>query len=224
MIFKTIACFAALVCGTVASAGAQTGAKAGGNDERAVQLLQAIEQKYGKVPGVTGTFTQQQKDKTFGAGKSMQARFSLLKPKDFKIEEVGNEPEVTLVTGGSLYKYVPKLKQVTKHALKQSDLHYLALGFGARTNEILSLYNVKSTSGGSGIELRPRNSKTAQFKAMTIKIDEKNLVPEQFTVEQSDDSTIELAINKSSLDFGADLSSRDFKPNFPPDAQIVDMN
>lgn len=202
-------------------AGAHAQSRSGGSDQQAVQLLQAIEQKYGNVPSVTGSFTQVLHEPAFGKGKPMNATFSLLKPKDFKIEYTTPEPNVTLVTGGSLYKYVPKLKQVTKHNLKQADLHYLALGFGARTSDILNIYNVKGSR--EGIQLQPKRSKGSQFNSMTIDVDPNELVPEKFTVEQSDGTKIELAINKSSLRFNVPLSQRDFRPSFPRDAQVVDM-
>jgi len=198
---------------------------AGGNDEAAVQLLQSMEQKFSNVPSVSGALTQklQQPDDTgFGEqNRTSQATFKLLKPRDFIIEETAPEKNVTLVTGGSMYRYVPKLKQATKQKISESDQHYLALGFGARTSEILALYKVKSANGGRSLELEPRNQKTAQFKKMTIDVSQE-LVPQRFTVTQSDGTRMELAINGQSLDFGGRVSARDFKPDFG-DAQIVEM-
>src|SRR5688572_2520576 len=137
---------------------AAAGTQQSANDPEAVALLQQIEQQHGAVRSVLGTFRQQRIDSSFGADKKdSTARFALLKPSNFKVEYLSPKPSMNLITGNTSYYYVPEQKQVQKYTFKKRatvrDLNYLLLGFGAPTQELLSVYTVQRGNNQNSVKL-----------------------------------------------------------------------
>ena len=202
-------------------------AATGQNDPAAVSLLQAIEQQHGSMRSVAGNFTQKRIDASFGADKiDSTARFSLLKPNNFKVEYLNPKQSMNLITGQTNYYYVPEQKQVQKYTFKKRstvrDLNYILLGFGAPTQELLSVYTVQRGDSKNSVKLIPHDLKEAQFKYITMEVTD-DLLPKRFSMEQTEGSKLVVTIDTASLQLGAPLSANDFKPNWPAGTNEVDM-
>lgn len=205
---------------------AAAGFAQGGNDPEAVNLLKKVEAKNGEVRSVSGSFSQTLTDPAFGETVDSQANFQMLKPSNFKVQYLAPKESLNLISGQTSYRYVPSLKQVERYQFKKAntarDLNYMLLGFGAKTEDVLSVYTVKSLPGGKGVKLVPRDKKEAPFKYIDVELNS-DLLPKRFTMEQNDSAKMIVNLDTSSLQLNPSLSERDFRPNFPRDAKTVDM-
>lgn len=197
------------------------------NDPTAVALLQQMEQKHAQVRSVAGAFNQRRIDASFGADKvESTARFYLLKPNNFKVEYLSPKQSMNLITGQTSYYYVPEQKQVQKYTFKKQstvrDLNYLLLGFGAPTQELLSVYYAQSGDTKNSIKLIPRDQKDAQFKYILMELTD-GLLPKRFSMEQNDGGKLVVSIDAGSLQMGAPLNEANFQPNWPKGTSEVDM-
>lgn len=217
MTLKSLVATIALFSSVTVSAFAQEG----------VELLRAMETKYSSVQSVAGSMTQERVDKTFNKKSETPATFKLLKPSNFRVDLAGTDPSVNLISGKTSYTYVPKLKQVAVYEFKNEtgvrDLNYILLGFGAKTDDVLKVYTVAPLPGKTGIILTPRDASQGTFKSITMEVDKESLLPKRFAMEERDGTEVGVNLNLSSLQLNAPLSSRDFQPDFPKDAQRVKL-
>ncbi len=207
------------------------------NDPAAVELLRAIEQRHGATQNVAGRFTQTKRMVDSPGDIKSAATFSLMKPNKFRADYTKpGEAEVSstnMVVGRDAWQYVRDLKQVSHYRFSSDrnvrDLNYLLLGFGAHTEELLQVYRIKSMSkipkGYRGVELIPLNTADAGFKAITILVtDTEALLPAQFSMLQSDNSQVTVDLDVRNLQIGARINDRIFRPDFPKDAELVELN
>jgi outer membrane lipoprotein-sorting protein len=210
--------------GAVDKGEAQSGAAAA-NDPTGVALLQQMEQQHGSMRSVTGSFSQVRTDPAFGEKIDAKARFALLKPDNFRVEYLPPKESVNLISGRTTYRYVPANKQVERYrSASARDVTYMLLGFGASAQELLKVYTVQPGENGNSIKLLPRNKKESQYKYVVMEIDPARLLPRRFSMEQSDGTKIVVTMDTDGLQVNAPLSGRDFQPNFPPEAKMVDMD
>jgi outer membrane lipoprotein-sorting protein len=212
---------ASLLCVSSAGAFAQN---------QGVELLKKMEAKFEGLKSVSGTFTQNRTDPTFKTQQTVPARFYLLKPSYFRAEfqdAQGQAPSVQLISKQMFYHYVPQLNQVNTYKFQGEsnvrDLNWLLLGFGAKTAEITKVYAVKPLQRGTGVTLTPHSTKDSSFKYITMQVDPQTLYPTHFTMRQTDNTDLSVAINAGSLQLNPSLSPRDFEPNFPANAAKVNM-
>jgi outer membrane lipoprotein-sorting protein len=202
-------------------------------DAKAVDLLRKMEAKYAQTPSVSGSFTQIRDDKAFGEKTQAQATFQLLKPNYFRAEYQPPNSSVNLVTPEYSYRYVPQLKQVERFRIRNTgtvqDLNFMLLGFGVKTEDVQRFYSVKWLTDGVikghyGIQLTPRDKENAAFKFVTILITaDDRLLPAQFSMEQLDGVRLTANLDLGTLQIGQSIDKGLFRPRFPRDAQIVDI-
>lgn len=193
-----------------------------------VDLLRSMEEKFQGLKSVSGTFVQTRLDPEFKTKVNMPARFWLLKPNNFRAEfqnAPGQAPEVQLITNQTFYNYIPQLDQLNTYKFRGqsnvNDLNYLLLGFGAKADEVTKVYSVKPLNGQTGVQLTPRNPQEANFKYITMVVDQQSLYPKTFTMMQSDNTELSVSLDLSSLQINPPMSAGDFKPNFPKNAHVV---
>jgi outer membrane lipoprotein-sorting protein len=202
-------------------------------DKEAVDVLRQIEAKYAQVPSVSGAFTQTRDDKAFGEKTQSQATFALLKPNYFRADYAAPNSSVNLITPEYSYRYVPQLKQVERFRIRNTgtvqDLNFMLLGFGVKTEDVLRFYSVRwltqgVPSGHHGIQLTPRDKEKAAFKYVTILVTaDGRLLPAQFSMEQLDGVRLTANLDLGSLEMGKSLDEGRFRPKFPRDAEMVDI-
>ncbi|PKO18116.1 hypothetical protein CVU37_07295 [candidate division BRC1 bacterium HGW-BRC1-1] len=200
-------------------------------DSQAVDLLGKLETKYASIQTVSGSFVQVRDDKAFGEKMTSTANFYLLKPNNFRAEYQAPDESVNLISGEFSYRYVPKLRQVERYRFRNSgtaqDLNFMLLGFGVKTDDVLKSYNVNYVSdagpGRVGVRLTPRNPENAAFKNITVAVDAKTFVPEQFSMEQLDGVTVTATLQGASLQVGAPIDKAKFTPRWPREAEVVDI-
>jgi outer membrane lipoprotein-sorting protein len=203
------------------------------NDPQALDLLRKLEERYATVQTVSGRFDQVREDPAFQEKVDSTADFSIMKPNKFRADYKPPRASVNLINGEYSYQYVPELKQVNRYRFRDRetvrDLNYMLLGFGAKTEDLLKVYSVRSLTQGvaagyHGIQLIPLDKESSGFSYITILItrDDK-LLPAQFSVGQKDGVRTTANLDVERLKFDVRLSARDFEPNFPKDAEIVDI-
>lgn len=195
-----------------------------------IELLKKMEAKFQNLKSVAGTFVQTREDPAFKTKTNSPARFWILKPNFFRAEyqdAAGQPPSVQLISNQTFYNYVPQLKQVTTYKFRGEsnvrDLNYLLLGFGAQTDEITKVYSVKGLDGGNGVQLTPRNKQEASFQYIIMHVDPQSLYPTSFTMKQTDGADLSVKLDLGNLQVNPQLSPNDFRPNFPKDAHVVNM-
>ncbi|MBX7244050.1 MAG: outer membrane lipoprotein carrier protein LolA [Candidatus Sumerlaeaceae bacterium] len=202
------------------------------NDEKAVDVLRQLEQRYSGVNTVQGQFAQQTFDPSFNQTIASQAKFYLLKPNKFRVDYQPPKESTNLVTGQEFYQYVPELKQVQTFKFENretpQDLNYMLLGFGVKAEDVLKVYSVHLLTEGIsansiGIQLTPLDKKTANFAYVTIQITTDQLIPWQFSIEQLSGVRTTANLDLKNLKLGGSLRESIFTPNFPKDAVVVQM-
>ncbi|MCX7019716.1 MAG: outer membrane lipoprotein carrier protein LolA [bacterium] len=203
------------------------------NDPQAVELLQRIEQKYGAIKTFSGAFRQVRKDPAFDEKIESQGRFHIMKPSNFRAEYYSPNESVNLISGQYSYRYVKQLKQVERYKFKGEDnvrdLNYMLLGFGVKTDDLLRVYYAQwlGESMGKGyqaVKLVPRDRQDANFKHLSIVITaDDQLLPAQFSLEQLDGALVTANLDLKSLEIGGSIDEKLFRPDFPRDAQVVDI-
>lgn len=217
---KTLA-MVVLACTLTATASAQN---------KGVELLKQMEEKFQGLKSVSGTFAQSRTDPEFKTKTNSQAQFRILKPNYFRADYqgAGGQPgEVQLIADQTFYNYVPQLKQVATYRFRGEsnvrDLNYMLLGFGAKVDEIQKVYAVKPLQSGTGVQLTPHNPQQASFRYILMQVDPQSLYPTGFTMRQPDGTDMSVSLNLNSLQVNPAISASDFRPNFPRDAVQVNM-
>jgi len=217
------ACAAVLSTGIIAFAASVSAP--GGPDPAALQVLNALEQNYGHVNSIAGSFSHTLVDTVVKTEKKAEADFKLLKPNYFRIEFKGQS--VNVLQGQTFYRYEPATRNFTRTNVKQDvlsqDLGYMMLGFGAKTSEILKTYNVKSANGGKELVFTPRSAKSA-YQEIVMQLTADGKFPKKFTMKQ-DGTQVIVDLNTGSISYPP-LSPSAFQPaaNFPQGLKAVDTN
>lgn len=217
---------------------AETAASSGRNDAEAVELLRAIEKRHGSSQSVSGSFQQSKRVAGSPSAIKTVASFSLVKPNKFRADyfkpgqENGQPMTTNLIVGRDSWEYVRDLEQVSHYRFQDEknvrDFNYLLLGFGAHTEDLLKVYRVtnleKAPRGYRGLRLLPLDPRDAGFKYITLLVtDDANLLPAQFSMVQADDSQVTVDLDLNTLQLGARVNEKIFRPDFP-DADLVEMN
>ena len=201
------------------------------NDQKAIDLLRQMEEKYGSLNSVSGQFQQVREDPAFEERVESYANFALLKPNKFRADYQPPRQSTNLITDDYFYRYIKELKQVERYhfqgQLNAQDFNYMVLGFGVKVDDALKVYSVKWLTDGVakgyyGIQLVPIDSKS-NLKYVTMLVTEDGLQPAQFSMEQVDGVRTTANINLKTLQIGAKIDARQFVPDFPRDAQFVDI-
>jgi outer membrane lipoprotein-sorting protein len=201
------------------------------NDQQAIDLLRQLEQKYGGIKAVSGAFQQVREDPAMEERIESYANFALLKPNKFRADYQPPRQSTNLITDDYFYRYIKDLKQVERYhfqgRLNPQDFNYMVLGFGVKVEDLLKVYAVKWLTTGvargyHGLQLVPLES-TSNFKYVTILVTSDTLQPAQFSMEQLDGVRTTANLNLGTLKLGAAVDGRQFSPDFPREAQIVDI-
>ncbi|MCX7964251.1 MAG: outer-membrane lipoprotein carrier protein LolA [Candidatus Sumerlaea chitinivorans] len=202
------------------------------SETQAVQILRQLETKYAQILTVTGKFRQVTVDSTFGEKIESAGKFYLKKPDRFRADYDPPHATTTIIADGYSYRYVPQLKQVERYRIPTdqpiTQLNYMLLGFGARTEDILKVYRVALAEKTpdtklTTVELTPIEAESAPFRMLRMRLSSKDLIPVEFEVVQWDEGVIRATLDLASLQFNADIPDTTFMPRFPRDAQIVDI-
>ncbi|GIX45248.1 MAG: outer membrane lipoprotein carrier protein LolA [Candidatus Hydrogenedentota bacterium] len=202
------------------------------NQARAVQILRQLETKYAEILTVTGKFRQVTVDATFGEKIESSGKFYLKKPDRFRADYDPPHATTTIIADGYSYRYVPQLKQVERYRIPTdqpiTQLNYMLLGFGARTEDILKVYRVALAEKTpdvklTTVELTPIEAESAPFRMLRMRLSAKDLIPVEFEVVQWDEGVIRATLDSASLQFNGDIADTTFMPRFPRDAQTVDI-
>jgi outer membrane lipoprotein-sorting protein len=217
------------------AAAAKSSSAAQANDEDAIEILRQMEQRYAQVQTVSGTFRQTRVDLTpgfEGAAIKSQADFSLMKPNKFRADYKSPYEATNLITDDSMYRYTKEQKQVEQYKFSGGttvqDLNYMLLGFGARVEDVLKVYTVKSirkgvAEGYHGIQLTPRDKKNSGFEYITILITaDQNMRPAQFSMEQGGARTT-ADLDLKNLNIGGSVRASVFQPNWPRGVTVVPL-
>lgn len=201
------------------------------NDQKAVDLLRRMEEKFGEIKSVSGQFQQVREDPAFEERIESYANFALLKPNKFRADYQPPRQSTNLITDEYYYRYVKDLKQVERYhfqgRLNAQDFNYMVLGFGVKTEDALKVYSVKWLTDGvakgyDGMQLVPLDPKS-NFKYITMLITKDTLQPAQISMEQLDGVRTTVNLMLSTLKIGSAIDPKVFTPDFPRDAQIVDI-
>jgi outer membrane lipoprotein-sorting protein len=200
------------------------------NDAEAVDILRQMEGKYASISTVSGSFQQTLKSSSWDDVHS-KAQFYLQKPNKFRADYVAPHESTELITDDFFYRYTKELKQVDEYKFQNratvQDLNYMLLGFGARVDDILRVYQVHLLTKGVadgyyGIQLTPNDKKSASFEYITILITKNELRPAQFSMEQGV-NRITADLDLQTLKIGGSISSGIFQPNWPKGVNIVPL-
>jgi outer membrane lipoprotein-sorting protein len=201
---------------------------------RGEEILRALENRYAQVTTIKCPFTQTTVDQTFGEKIESRGAFYLRKPSRLRVEYEPPDATTILVVDGYTYRYIPKLKQVERYRIDQSNpivqTNYMLLGFGAATEDVLRAYkvSVRSTEGEQAggktwVVLTPRQPHDAAFKSIEMLVDDGRAAPLEFRVTQLDGTKATVRLDLERLTLDQRMDERMFRPSFPRDAQIVDM-
>lgn len=225
--------FVAIVSLGAAQAEKAAAKPSGDSDSKAIELLRQMESKFGQINSVQGQFQQVREDPAFEERIESYANFYLLKPSKFRAEYQPPKVSVNLITDDYFYRYIKDLKQVERYHFQgkntAQDFNYMVLGFGVKVEDVLKVYRVKWLTEGVakgyyGITLIPLEKEGSNFKYVTILItDDGSLRPAQFSMEQLDGVRTTANLGLKSLQIGAKVDERLFKPDFPRDAQVIDI-
>lgn len=205
--------------------GAASDSASGGSS--AEQILNKMQQKYSQVVGVQGQFTQTRVHPAFGEEFKVDAQFSILKPSLFKVEFAAPRASVNVLKDDTLYRYEPSTKNYVRHRLKRDvlaqDLGYLMLGFGAKTQDVLSRFTAKSSADGKQITFTPRKAGAGEYTEIIMQITDEYR-PKQFTMTQPDKT--KLIVSLGSVNLQAPLTAQHFDPSqiAPRGTKLVDMD
>lgn len=196
------------------------------------EVLARLEATHSGATAISGTYTQVRDDAATDDRIVSIADFKMLKPSRFRAEYRKPRATTVLAADDLMYRYIPANKQVERYQFKRKataqDLTFLLLGFGARVQDVLKVYNARPARNlpGNvvGVTLVPKDSKSAGFRSVTIHVtpDERAL-PVRFIVDQSKDVTITVEMDMRTLNLNARVSESSFRPNFPRDAEVVDV-
>jgi outer membrane lipoprotein-sorting protein len=203
------------------------------HDPAAVALLRRLEARYADIRTIRGRFRQTRVDPAFDEKVDSQATFYVQKPDHFRVDYDPPRESTNLISGGYSYRYVNALKQVERYKFQNrktaQDLNFLLLGFGEKTEEVLRVFVAQELTegvpqGAKGIQLTPLNKAEANFEYLTILVtDDDRLLPMQFSLGQLDGSRTTANLDLQSLGLNAPIAESVFRPNWPRDAQIVDI-
>lgn len=198
----------------------------------AQEVLKRLEATHGSVTAITGTYTQVRDDAATDDRIISVADFKMLKPNRFRAEYRRPRATTILAVDDLMYRYIPANKQVERYQFKRKataqDLTFLLLGFGARVEDVLKVYEARTPrnlpADVHGVTLVPRDPKSAGFRSLTIHVtpDERAL-PVRFIVDQSREVTITVEMDMRTLNLQARVNESSFRPNFPRDAEMVDV-
>lgn len=214
------------------------------NDAEAIELLRAIEARHGSVQTVAGRFLQTRQIVDSPDSIKEAANFHLVKPNKFRADYTrpgeasdprARYPYITtsLIVGRDYWQYVRDINQINHYRFSNErnvrDFNYLLLGFGAHTEELLKVYQVKSLKkapkGYRAVQLTPLDPSDAGFKSITMLVtDDEALLPAQFSMVQVDETRVTVDLDLKSLQIGARINERIFRPDFPKDAERVELN
>jgi outer membrane lipoprotein-sorting protein len=196
------------------------------------EVLQRLESTHAAVTAITGTYTQIRDDAATADRIVSVADFRMLKPNRFRADYRPPRATTILAVGDIMYRYIPANKQVERYQFKRQataqDLTFLLLGFGAKVDDVLKVYDARPPrnlpAGVHGVTLVPRDSKSAGFRSLTIHVTpDEQALPVRFVVDQSKDVTITVEMDMRSLNLQARISENSFRANFPRDAEVVDV-
>lgn len=227
---RTIAAFL-MMCAACSWAAETSATRDLSNDDKAVKILREVEQLYEPVKSITGELSQSRQDPVAGKIDS-HAKFYILKPNNFRVDYESPHQSTSLITKEKLYRYTPEASQVECYTFKKGernvqDVNYVLLGFGAKTDELLRVYSVKSLDKGVakgyyGIQLVPIDKEKANFKYVTILVtDDGKYLPAQFSMLELSGARVTANIDLKKLNMGAPENPARFEPNFPRNAHIV---
>lgn len=219
--------------GAEAKAGGAGQAKQRANDPAAVDLLKRLEARYADVKTIKGRFRQTRVDPAFDEKVESQATFYVQKPDNFRVDYDPPRESTNLIADGYSYRYVNALKQVERYKFQNrktaQDLNFLLLGFGEKTEEVLRVFAAQDLTEGvpkgmKGIQLTPHNKAEANFEYLTILVtDDERALPSQFSLGQLDGSRTTANLDLQNLGLNASIADSVFRPNWPRDAQVVDI-
>ncbi|MCX7716984.1 MAG: outer membrane lipoprotein carrier protein LolA [Candidatus Sumerlaeaceae bacterium] len=220
-------------------ASAEAGRAGGGsprqrtNDPEAVDLLRRLETRYADVRTIQGRFRQIRVDPAFDEKVESQATFFVRKPDNFRVDYAPPRESTNLIADGYSYRYVKDLKQVERYRFQNrktaQDLNFLLLGFGEKTDEVLRVFAAQVLTEGvpkgmKGIQLTPHNKAEANFEYLTILVtDDERVLPSQFSLGALDGSRTTANLDLQTLGLNVPIAESVFRPNWPRDAQIVDI-
>ena len=70
--------------------------------------MRQLEAKYAQITTIQGSFAQRREDPSFGDRIDSQARFSILKPDNFRVDYLPPRESTNLISGGYSYRYIPQ--------------------------------------------------------------------------------------------------------------------
>jgi outer membrane lipoprotein-sorting protein len=196
------------------------------------EVLRRLEATHATVTAISGTYTQVRDDRATDDRIISVADFKMLKPNRFRADYRKPRATTILALDDLMYRYIPANKQVERYQFRRrataQDLTFLLLGFGARVEDVLKVYEARPPrnlpTGVHGVTLVPKDAKSAGFRSLTIHVTpDDQALPVRFVVDQSKDVTITVEMDRASLNMQARLSESSFRPNFPRDAEVVDV-
>lgn len=216
----------------VLAAGSVTAQNADSTTSEPLAVLKALEKRYAQVTTIQGNFKQERVDETFGETISTSGNFWLAKPDRLRVEYQAPNEATDMLVEGVAYQYVPKLRQVTMVRYKNKntpmDLNFLLLGFGAKVENVQKVYNVMplgktAPKGKVGLRLVPKDAKQANFKNFELMLDQKSLVPTDFSFKGMDGTLTKAVLDDKKLKIDQTIDASRFKPNWPEKTRVVEV-
>lgn len=194
----------------------------GDSAQRATGFLKQLEEKHGDLATLTAAFTQTREDAFFGDKVTSNGRFWYAAPDRFRANYESDHSEQIWMLGDELISYVPTQKQVDIIKLKggeEAPVHRLLLGFGAATDKIIDIFDVKlaeeQKEGMIGIAFHSKDlSRSMEYGDITIWFDEATQFPQ---IIIADDGNNVFTVELSAIKMNEAIKPGTFARDWPAD-------
>lgn len=211
-----------------------------------MRLLRDIEAANKDVKTIHATFDQVRLDEAFEEEVKSPGELWFAKPADYRCDYAEPQKMVTLISGDTLYVYLPKEKQVEYWRFASAEerdqqLHQMLIVFGFNADELATRYEIRSSEDDTALKTqlatekldparkvifqvrpRPAYEEACPFKLMKVTIDKASHLPDKIWYKDPSDAALTLKMKK--VELNPKLPSGVFDKNalFPSGVEYID--
>jgi outer membrane lipoprotein-sorting protein len=208
--------------------------------------LRQIESANKDVKTIHATFDQIRVDEAFQEEVKSPGELWFAKPAQYRCDYAEPQKMVTLITGDTLYMYLPKEKQVEYWKFASAEerdqqLHQLLIVFGFNADELAARYEIRSSEDTPELKAqltaekldparklifqvrpRPASEESCPFKQMKVTIDKSSHLPDKIWYKDPSDAALTLKMKKVELNPTLPAGVFDKNALFPSGVEYID--
>lgn len=200
--------------------------------ERAVEFLQALEEKNAGTESLQANFVQVRTDTIFLDEVRSEGRFWWRSPDLFRASLRSEHDSEIWIRDGKMYEYIPALRQVDVVPQAQGDdaaIHQWLLGFGVKVEEIEKRFAVRvlpdaetEEEGWIAIQFLPREgTRSFEYEDIVIHFDEERVEPRRIAL---DDGTSLITITLQQVRTNPTIRDQIFQLDWPSNVDVIDRS